>query len=171
MSAKRYMYQPQKGDVLQKACPPGTKVFRYRDLFDPNLMLGRDNVILLEDPMKPNTGHWVALKLMPEYRQAYFFNSYGGKPDQKKNEWIPLELLQASGQDENVLNDILKGLALKGWTIHYNDYAYQKEGDKTATCGVWAAAFLNSEQNPDVFKEKHFPLEAYYEALFRKHHW
>ena len=62
------------------------------------------------------------------------------------------DLLQ-SGQDINIFSNGLKALQDHGWTIHYNDYPYQKPGDNTAFCGIMTAAFINSNQNPDEFEE------------------
>jgi hypothetical protein len=96
----------------------------------------------------------------------YFFSSYGGKPDAEMNEWISYASREASGQGRFLLNDGLKGLTMKGWTVYYNDYPYQVKGDKTATCGIWATAFLNSGLNPDEFELNHQTDEYYFRKYF-----
>ena len=54
--------------------------------------------------------------------------------------------------------------------MYYNDYPYQIEGDRTATCGIWVAAFLNSGLNPDDFAEENERRERdvfyYYKRYF-----
>lgn len=169
----RIYYQPRTGTEVLKAAPPGTRLYLYSDLAsDPRPPLevlwdmGLDNLILLQDPDKMTSGHWMALSFHPERREVYFFSTYGGMPDKEKMAWMNHYDLIRSGQRRNVINDGLKELAKKGWTIHYNDHKYQKEGDKTATCGIWSAAFLNSRENPDEFFEDHLPVEDYYSMYF-----
>ena len=110
-------------------------------------------LILLQDPRKMNCGHWVSLTIIPASRTIYFFSSYGGKPDEEKNRWLDYEDRRRSGQVQNPLNDGLKQLHQEGWFIHYNDHPYQREGDGSATCGIWTAGFLNLDMDPDVFYE------------------
>ena len=173
MSASSVIYKPRTGEEVLKAAPPQTSLYTYSDLCNiplpaKEIILGMDrhNIILLQDPDKMSSGHWVSLSVYPEIRKAYFFSSYGGKPDKEKNEWITKKKLAESHQLRNVLNDGLKELAKEGWEIHYNDHPYQKVGDKTATCGIWATAFLNSGENPDEFEEDHKSVLDYYRELF-----
>lgn len=112
---------------------------------------GEKMLILLQDPSDMNSGHWMSLTILPRSHTIYFFSSYGGKPDEEKNRWLDKEARIQSGQENNPLNDGLKELHMDGWTIHYNDYPYQVEGDGSATCGIWTAGFLNMDLNPDEF--------------------
>lgn len=170
----RIIYSPRNGDEVIRASPPGTKIFLYSDLSkDMSLStaevfarFGRNNIILLQDPKKMNSGHWIALSFNPRKKEAFFFSSYGGMPDREKMDWIRGKDLKRSGQLRNILNDGLKQLAREGWVIHYNDHQYQKPGDKTATCGIWAAAFLQSRQNPDDFYAEHKTPLFYYQKYF-----
>ena len=162
-------YKPRTGTEMLRAAPPGTALHLYSDLAsDPRppyvviKSLPRNNIILLQDPDKMTSGHWIALALHPESHEAFFFSSYGGKPDEEKLRWLSATDLRKSRQARNVINDGLKGLALHGWTVHYNDYPFQIEGDKTATCGLWSAAFLNSGANPDEFALFHQSPAYYY---------
>ena len=127
-------------------------------------------IILLQDPKDMDSGHWMSLSIHPAKKEIYFFSTYGGKPDFEKNQWLTEDDQIQSGQNTNALNDALKQMALRGWTIHYNNHKYQKEGDKTATCGIWVAAFLNSGMNPDQFYafNKRYGLDAvdYYRMYF-----
>lgn len=169
----RIYYQPRTGAEVLKAAPVGTRLYLYSELAsDPRppivvlSSMGRDNLILLQDPDKMNTGHWIALSFHPETREAFFFSTYGGMPDREKMRWITHQELIRSHQGRNVINDGLRELAIRGWKIHYNDFPYQKEGDHTATCGIWSTAFLNSGQNPDDFSKNHLPVEEYYSLYF-----
>lgn len=116
-------------------------------------LYGEKMLILLQNPEKMNSGHWMSLTILPRERKIYFFSSYGGKPDEEKNKWLSYLEREKSGQVENVLNDGLKELHMLGWDIHFNDYPYQLDGDNTATCGLWTAAFLNMNMDPDEFCE------------------
>lgn len=102
---------------------------------------------------RPGIGHWVGIKVVPELHEAYFFSSYGNKPDTELNNLTPRQRRQ-SGQAINLFNDFLKSLYKQGWIIYYNDYPYQKKGDGTATCGRWLAKFLRSGLNPDEFERR-----------------
>lgn len=116
-------------------------------LFDP-----RTNALIALYEWRPGIGHWVGIRLVPELHEAYFFSSYGNKPDRELNYLSP-RMRRESGQALNLFNDFLLNLHLRGWTIYYNDYPYQRSGDGTATCGRWLAKFLRSGMNPDEFEE------------------
>lgn len=165
--------KPTTGTQVLNAAPPGTKIWLYSDLAsDPRpapvilSSMARNNLILMQNPNKMNTGHWISLSFHPETRDIYFFSSYGGKPDEEKNRWISQELLVRSRQRRNVLNDGLKYFAQIGWTVHYNDVPYQRVGDQSATCGIWASAFLRSGRNPDYFGAHHSSVKDYYDKYF-----
>lgn len=176
---------PRSGDEVQHAARGRPPVYLYSQLckmmksssaeevLETMMRESLKNIILVQDPSKMNSGHWTSLSFYPKRKEAYFFSSYGGMPDKEKLAWIPDDELQRSGQSLNVFNDGLKDfMTKKGWTIHYNDHPYQQPGDSTATCGIWAVAFLNSDLNPDDFYEftKTFDLDAteYYKLFFEK---
>lgn len=168
----RILFLPRTGEEVLRAAPDGTKLFLYSEIANltPLQLLkrfGKDNIILYQNPRKMNSGHWSAVKILPEIQEAYFFSSYGGKPDEEKNKWIQPTELQKSRQNGNSINDLLKFLYRIGWTVYYNDYHYQELSDGTATCGIWASAFLNSEENPDDFERDHKDLHFYYNRFFR----
>ena len=158
------LYTPRTGDEVQMATRGNPPIYLYSKLCDemkacgdPVNVLHRmfqkslKNIILLQSPKRPNSGHWCSLSMDPHSKSIYFFSSYGGRPDEEKNIWISRQGQILSGQDSNLLNDGLKQLAKQGWTIHYNQYPYQMKGDHTATCGIWMVGFLNSNMNPDDF--------------------
>lgn len=158
------VYIPRSGDEVQRACRGHPPIYLYSDLCrkmersgDPAgiildmLNKSDKNFILLQSPRDPNNGHWTSLSMNPYLHEIYFFSSYGGRPDEEKNQWISIRGRILSGQEANLLNDGLKELKKRGWTIHYNNFPYQVKGDKTATCGIWCVGFLNSNLNPDQF--------------------
>lgn len=171
----RILRVPRTGDEVVAATYGSPPIYLYGELCEqmkkhsPVVILkeilerSSKNFILIQDPKKMNSGHWVSLSMNPYLKDIYFFSSYGGKPDEEKNRWISPQGRILSGQDANLLNDGLKELMKEGWTIHYNQYPYQHIGDKTATCGIWAAAFMNSNLNPDQFFEhtSKYDLSAY----------
>lgn len=134
--------------------------------------MGSKILILLQNPEKLNSGHWMSLTIVPRRKEIYFFSSYGGKPDEEKNRWLSYFDRKTSGQLQNVLNDSLKELHISGWNVHFNDHPYQVEGDGTATCGIWTAAFLNMDCNPDDFwifvKRYHLSEYDLYRAFFTR---
>lgn len=156
------MFDPSKPiSGLEIARLSGTQsVYTFRDiikyarhypldaLLDPNT-----NSLIALYEWKPGVGHWVGIRVVPELREAYFFSSYGNKPDVELN-LLSKTQRQKSGQAMNVFNDYLKRLFQQGWTVYYNDYPYQQRGDGTATCGRWLAKFLKSGMNPDEFEDR-----------------
>lgn len=173
MNDRNYIFSPRSGEEVLRASPPGTKIFLYSDLcklpYSPRdilLSLPRHSLILLQDPSNMRSGHWTSLSIFPERKKAYFFSSYGGKPDEEKNRWISTRGLWKSGQMRNLINDGLKQLFLEGWEIHYNDHEFQKEGDRTATCGIWATSFMQSQLNPDDFARNHRSIDDYFQRYY-----
>lgn len=163
---REILYSPRDGEEMEHALLNKVPIHKYSDLcrlsekFGIGRMLAHmfkrsdDNVILLQDPRNMNSGHWISVSRIPKRKEIYFFSTYGGKPDVEKLSWMSDDDLKESGQDLNIFNDGLKELQKHGWEIHYNDYPYQKEGDHTAVCGIYTAAFLRSGKNPDKFKEE-----------------
>ena len=177
-------FRPRSGSEVMRAAP-GTRVAMYSCIcenarrhgaYDTIMQMAHKSlkwIILLQDPFNEKEGHWIALRIKPETKEIYFFSSYGGKPDFEKNIWIPKVLQRYSNQAENVFNDGMKYMfAREGWTVHYNDYPFQQIGDKSATCGIWAVAFLNMDMNPDQFVAYTFHNKVsvydYYKAFFSR---
>ena len=169
---KKIIYEPRTGDEMMAAMQHHTPIYKYSDLcryatqVGPTRMLAqmfkRSNnaIILLQDPHEMSSGHWISVSRNPMKKEFYFFSTYGGKPDREKNEWISRKDLQASQQFMNIFNDALRVCQQHGWEIHYNDYPYQKQGDNTATCGIYTVAFLRSGANPEKFERDTKSLAA-----------
>lgn len=181
------IYTPRTGEEMTRASH-GAPIYLYSDLCrivqrcGIRGTLGRmfkqspNSIILLQDPSRMNSGHWMGLSIHPERHEIYYFSTYGGKPDVEKNEWLSEDDQRESNQNTDIFNDGLKQMQKEGWTIHYNDHPYQKEGDGTATCGIYTVAFMRSGLNPDQFYEFTKRLKAshpsrdpavdYYKAYF-----
>lgn len=176
------LYTPKTGEQVRSATRTYPPIYLYSELVDRMRQKGAasvlydmaqrnlDSLILIQDPKKPTSGHWTSLSFHPRTREIYFFSSYGGKPDVEKNKWIPRDGLIRSGQALNIFNDGLKAMVKNGWCVHYNQYPYQVVGDRTATCGIWCAAFLNYGRNPDEFnryvRNNHLDPVAFYLTYF-----
>lgn len=172
---------PRTGAELMRACP-GTPIYLYSKICERVKEVGISQTlaemfgrsprcfVLLQNPDNMDSGHWLALSIHPISREIYFFSSYGGKPDAEKDAWVEDNEQRRSGQELDVFNDGLKEMCKLGWTIHYNDHPYQWEGDRTATCGIWAAAFLRLNMNPDDFyfytMRYHLNALDYYRSFF-----
>lgn len=118
-----------------------------------------NHIILLQNPQDMSSGHWISISRNLPKKEIYFFSSYGGKPDVEKIAWLDAKDLKRSNQDLNLFNDGFHELQKHGWTIHYNDVPYQVPGDKTATCGIYVAAFIRSGVNPEEFRKQNLALE------------
>ena len=180
---REIIFKPKTGEQVRRATRSHPPIYLYSELVQKMKREGAlnvlfemgdrnlDSLILVQDPKNPKSGHWTSLSFHPKTKEVFFFSSYGGKPDVEKNQWIPLSDLLQSGQDLNVFNDGLKQLMRDyNWTVHYNQYPYQRIGDKTATCGIWCAAFMNSGLNPDEFyfmiRKKGLTPISFYQMYF-----
>ena len=163
---EKIMTEPRTGLEMEDATKHKVPIHMYSDLCQlskkhgalpmlANLFKtqGDQHIILLQDPQDMTSGHWFSISRNLPKREIYFFSTYGGKPDVEKISWISPEDLKKSGQDLNIVNDSFRTLQQHGWTIYYNDYPYQKENVKSATCGIYTAAFLRSGKNPDEFEK------------------
>lgn len=163
---RKVKYEPRTGDEMERATLHRVPIYKYSELCKlaerngPTAMLAKmfqrsnDNIILLQDPEKMNSGHWISVSRNLPKKEIYFFSTYGGKPDAEKVAWMSDDDLKESGQAINIFNEGLHSLQDHGWEIHYNDYPYQKPDDATATCGIFTAAFLRSGKNPDEFESE-----------------
>lgn len=164
------VFKPRDGSEMEAASLHKAPVYKYSDLCEMAKKHGsaamlshmfkrsNENIILLQDPQKMNSGHWFSVSRNPRKKEIYFFSTYGGKPDIEKINWISEDDLCESGQLLNIFNDGLRECQKHGWEIHFNDYPYQKEGDHTAVCGIYTIAFLRSGKNPDEFKKETLQL-------------
>lgn len=184
---KQIVYSPRTGDEMVEATLNKAPISMYSDIckraekYGAARTLARmfkqsdQHIILLQDPSDENSGHWISISRNPKKKEIYFFTTYGRRPDVEKIQWMPKHLLVASGQLMNVFNDGMKEMQRHGWTPYYNDFPYQTEGDHTATCGIFTAAFLRSGKNPDEFAEEtkglidlgYNPAVVYYDQYFR----
>ena len=176
------IYKPRSGEEMTRATLHAP-IYTYSELCQQVKKLGvrkvlshmfkvsPSSVILLQNPEDMSSGHWMSLTINPARHDIYFFSTYGGKPDVEKDEWLSKGEQQQSGQERDFLREGLQQMQKYGWTIHYNDHPYQKPGDKTATCGIYTAAFIRSGMNPEEFyrfhKLYHLTPRDYYRAYFK----
>lgn len=162
----KIVFSPRSGDEMENATLHKVPIHLYSDLCRLSKKSGSDrmlarlfqysdnNIVLLQDPSDMNSGHWFCVcRNLPKH-EIYFFSTYGGKPDVEKVQWMSEDDLRESDQFHNIFNDGLRNAQKHGWKIYYNDYPYQKSGDKTAVCGIYTAAFIRSGMNPDKFEEE-----------------
>lgn len=164
------IYKPRSGDEMEEATLHHAPVYKYSDLCKQSETEGIEktiwklfkksnkNIILLQDPHDMDSGHWIAVERVPSKKEIYFFSTYGGRPDEEKIRWMKEDDLRESNQFLNFFSKGLRRAQEHGWEIHYNNYPFQKEGDETATCGIYTAAFLRSDLNPDEFKNETLKL-------------
>lgn len=167
---KKIIFSPRTGYEMECAMQHRTPIHKYSDLCQIAKRTGAarmlahmfkqsdTNIILLQDPQNMNSGHWISVSRDPKKHEIYFFSTYGGKPDIEKMRWISEDDLIESGQIMNIFIEGLRDAQKHGWEIHFNDYPYQKNGDKTAVCGIYTVAFLRSGANPDEFKKQTLEL-------------
>lgn len=167
---KKIVFSPRTGDEMENATLRKTPIHLYSELAEMAKKYGSDrllahmfkrsnsHIILLQDPSDMSSGHWFCIVRNLPKKEIYFFSTYGGKPDREKIAWINEDDLYESGQEVNIFNDGLKNLQQHGWEIHYNDYPYQKPGDKTAVCGIYTVAFIRSGCNPEEFEKETLSL-------------
>jgi hypothetical protein len=119
---------------------PNCKMIEYNDLADykeiTDLLTNPiDYVIILIETTADNVGHWVALLLYGNTIE--FFNSYSGKPDFQKNNFISKEKNIEFGQTQNYLTNLL---VKSNFNIIYNKLQLQKYSNGSATCGRFVCA-------------------------------
>lgn len=184
---KQIIYEPRSGAEMEEATLHKVPVYEYSELcsmaekagsaarmLSHMFRRGESSIILLQDPANMSSGHWISITRNLPKKEIYFFSTYGGKPDNEKIKWINEDDLRESGQFLNIFREGLRDMQAHGWEIHYNDYPYQKPRDKTATCGIYTAAFIRSGLNPEEFKKQSLaiakrginPAVYYYKQYF-----
>ena len=116
---------------------PNCKIIEYNDLADYNeitdlLKKPIDFVIILIETTADNVGHWVCV--LRYGNTIEFFNSYSGKPDFQKNNFISKEKNIEFGQTQNYLTNLL---IKSNFNIVYNKLQLQKYSNGSTTCGRW----------------------------------
>lgn len=106
-------------------------------------------IILFET--KKNYGHWCCC-FLDRYRQLHFFNSYGdygGKYQGYPDAYLPMiskEIRIECNENHPYLSELFLN---SDYELEYNDYQYQKLGDKIKTCGYWVVLRLFLEKFTD----------------------
>lgn len=125
---------------LRKLVNGKASVILYPNLVKYNTIdevLGPHEACFLLFEAKPHYGHWCLLfKTNPGTLE--FFNPYGGYPDDSLN-YIPMHFRKVSNQYHTYLSYLLDD---SKYELTYNEFAFQKKGPNTRTCGRWCALRL-----------------------------
>ena len=148
---------------------PNCKIIEYNDLADYNeitdlLTKPIDYVIILIETTAESTGHWVAL--LRYSNTIEFFNSYSGKPDFQKNNFISKAKNIEFGQTENYLTNLL---VKSNFNIVYNKLQLQKYSNSSTTCGRWVVlrllCLLNQNMDLKQFLEFFIDLKNKFKKM------
>lgn len=114
------------------------KLVLYPDLINYNTIdevLDNKPVILLFEAKK-EYGHWCGLWKINN--TIYFFNSYGGYPDDSLD-YIPLHFARMNNEDKPYLSILLEK---SPYDLDYNKHRYQEKNSNIKTCGRHVAVRL-----------------------------
>ena len=100
---------------------------KYRSIDE---VLGPYGACVLLVEAKERYGHWTCLWKLNQNTVSYF-NSYGGYPDDSLD-YVPEEFAKENHEDKPYLSVLLDN---SPYELTYNEYAYQKRGPDTRTCG------------------------------------
>ena len=128
-------------DILQEL--PKCKIVKYEELseiknIEKLLPLNIDFCILLFE-QKTNEGHWVSI--FRRNTTIYFFDSYGYRID-KQLFWNDYYINKSLNQHIPFLSLIFNNSVDEGFTIYFNEYAFQDEKTNSQTCGRWCVLFI-----------------------------
>lgn len=85
-------------------------------------------------------GHWTAIALRGH--DAYFFDSLGIFPDDELNRLNPNTIRLNCSHGRRNIGNMLYGLSLRGYRIHYNPKVFQEDKPSINTCGRYVILFL-----------------------------
>jgi hypothetical protein len=120
---------------------PDTNIFTYPKFCEMESIdeafdsLGRCIYLFLTE--NESTGHWLAM-YKSKAGVIHYFDPYGEKPEAQRK-WISQEQLEALGEGEPCLMNLLKE---SGYKVFSNAVAYQKDKKDYNTCGRWCVARL-----------------------------
>ena len=138
------------GRILSRPTP----ILLYSDItrnpegFISDLLMYQRAIVLVRTSERQ--GHWVALALNLPQRKAYFFSSFGTRPDEDKARYVNPQVSKQLGQSMNLMSRILRDYFKidHNLEIHYNQYRYQ---DTDESCGLWCALFINMGLDEERF--------------------
>ena len=148
---------------------PNCKMIEYNDLADYNeitdlLTKPIDYVIILIETTADNVGHWVTV--LKYGNTIEFFNSYSGKPDFQKNNFISKAKNIEFGQTQNYLTNLLVN---SNFNIVYNKLQLQKYSNSSTTCGRWVVlrllCLLNQNMDLKQFLEFMIKLKKKFKKM------
>lgn len=95
-------------------------------------------------------GHWCGMIIDNFHRNIYFFDPYGGFPDDQLDS-IQMWYRKKTNQQGRDIGKFLARALTSGYKIFYNEHKLQKMEDGNNTCGRWVASFLKRGQSTDNF--------------------
>lgn len=95
-------------------------------------------------------GHWCGMLIDNFHKNIYFFDPYGGFPDDQLNK-IQMWYRKKTHQQGRDIGKFLADALTSGYKIFYNEHKLQKMQDGNNTCGRWVASFLKRGQSTDNF--------------------
>lgn len=127
-------------------------IVTYPELINYNRIddvLGPTGAAFILFETEPRYGHWVAL--MKRGNTIEYFDPYGGIIDGTLD-YIPRDFQKQSNQDKTYLTKLLLD---SPYEIEYNEFPFQKQGDKIKTCGRHSAVRLLLK-DLDIYEYKDF---------------
>ena len=151
-------------DLDIRKIAPNCKVMKYDDLYKYtgiDDLLRNTNAVALLYRQASNFGHWCTIT-RDRYGNVSFFDSYGLMPDDELR-WT-FSVNDELGQDVNILSKMLYEHSLKGNSVEYNEFPFQKDKDGINSCGRYSSLrcrmhkltlpefqrFLLKYKNPDI---------------------
>jgi hypothetical protein len=128
-------------DDINEILEPDTTIFSYPRFCTMNHIdeafdqLGRCVFLFLTE--SESSGHWLCMFKRPN-NEIHYYDSYGEKPDAQRK-WLTEEQLEALGEEEPCLTELLKA---SGYKVYYNTVQYQTDKQDINSCGRWCVARL-----------------------------
>lgn len=95
-------------------------------------------------------GHWCGLIIHPEIRQIWFFDSYGGFPDDQL-EHIDDDHRVVSNQINRDVGEFLYSMTRRRYKIRYNERCIQQLDKNISTCGRYIGLWIKKDIQPEKF--------------------
>ena len=121
----------------------GIKLFKYPDLHNMSSIhdafdkWGRAMMLYLTTD--DSSGHWVCMIKDDNKKTIEYFDPYGGYSPDGERKWLSPEKLAELGEDVPILSRMIKE---SGYKVNSNPHHFQKEGQRTNTCGRHSACRL-----------------------------
>lgn len=146
---------PLSSEEVMKLVGGQAEIVLYENLYkydNIDQLLGQHGAVFLLYQQKPSYGHWVAIVRRGKH-EIEFFDPYGGKIDSQLK-WTSPAMRKKLNMDYPYLTKLFYE-APNHYSLVYNQYPFQKNGNDVATCGRWSALRIrNKHLTLDEFKNK-----------------